>query len=194
MAETPESKSSKNKYKSEQCDDEMTFEECEMAILRQAVKKTEEIKKTEMANKDEVFKMIGILEKFLIRKKLVCYGGTAINNILPKEAQFYDKNTEIPDYDFYSMNALQDAKELADIYYQKGFTEVEAKAGVHHGTFKVFVNFIPMADITFLHPDLFRTIQKESIVVDKIRYAPADFLRMNMYLELSRPDGDISRW
>ena len=37
---------------------------------------------------------------------------------LPLEDQFYDKDIEIPDYDFYSPNALDDAKELADIYYK----------------------------------------------------------------------------
>ena len=53
------------------------------------------------------------------------------------------------------MTPLEDAKELADIYYKAGFEEVEAKAGVHYGTFKVFVNFIPVADITLLSPELF---------------------------------------
>ncbi len=31
-------------------------------------------------------------------------------------------------------------------------------------------------------------------MVNGIRYAPPNFLRMNMYLELSRPAGDVSRW
>ena len=65
--------------------------------------------------------------KIFLEKKCICYGGTAINNILPKHAQFYDKDVEIPDYDFYSSNALQDAKELADIYSEHGFLEIEAK-------------------------------------------------------------------
>ena len=41
----------------------------------------------------------------------------------------------------FSENALNDAKELADIYYKKGFIDVEAKSGQHHGTYKVFVNY-----------------------------------------------------
>ena len=125
---------------------------------------------------------------------MVCYGGTAINNILPLDDQFYDKDIEIPDYDFYSPNALDDAIELADIYYNAGFHEVEAKAGVHHGTYKVYVNFIPVADITYLEKSLFKRVQKEAIRVYGILYCPPNFLRMNMYLELSRPAGDISRW
>jgi hypothetical protein len=142
----------------------------------------------------EVKKIISIVEKFIADKKLVCYGGTAINNILPEDAQFYNKDIELPDYDFYSDNALDHAKELADIYYKAGYEDVEAKSGVHHGTYKVFVNFTGIADITQMEPDLFKAISKDAIVKSDIRYAPPDFLRMAMYLELSRPDGDVSRW
>ena len=62
---------------------------------------------------------------------------------MPKQDQFYNKDIEIPDYDFFSSNPVDDAKELADIYYQNGYEEVEAKAGQHYGTYKVFVDFIP---------------------------------------------------
>jgi hypothetical protein len=125
---------------------------------------------------------------------MICYGGTAINNILPSEDQFYNKEIEIPDYDFFTHNALADAKELADIYYKQGFEDVEAKSGQHHGTYKVFVNYIPVADITQLQKPIFNALKKDAIRVNGILYAPPNFLRMSMYLELSRPAGDISRW
>ena len=182
------------RYNTSLCEDTMTFHECELAILRHAVDETEQIQLQKMANSEEVKRMIVILEDFLKRKNRICYGGTAINNILPKIAQFYDRDLEVPDYDFYSKNALEDTKELADIYYKAGYDDVEAKAGVHHGTFKVFVNLTPIADITYLHPEFFDTIFQESIRVAGIRYAPPNFLRMNMFLELSRPAGDVSRW
>jgi hypothetical protein len=125
---------------------------------------------------------------------LVVYGGTAINAILPKEDQFYNRDIEIPDYDFFSPNALDDAKELCDIYVKEGFREVEGKPGVHEGTFKVYVNFIAVADITYLHNEIFKAIKRESIKRDDILYAPPNYLRMSMFLELSRPAGDVSRW
>jgi hypothetical protein len=187
-------KTHKPKYDTDLCDDKMTFQECELAILRHAVDESEKLQGQKVATSEDVKKMIKIVEDFLIEKKLICYGGTAINNILPKYAQFYDKELEVPDYDFYSDNALADAKELADKYYEAGYREVETKAGVHAGTFKVFVNFIPVADITFLHSELFEAIKRESITIAGIKYAPANYLRMSMYLELSRPAGDVSRW
>jgi hypothetical protein len=172
----------------------MTFQECELAILRQAVDKAEEIQGKNVVSSPEIKKIIGIVENFLRTKSLVCYGGTAINSLLPKYDQFYNKDIEIPDYDFYSPNALEDAKELVDKYVKEGFEEVEAKSGVHHGTFKVFVNFIPVADITFMPKELFNAIKREAIRVGGILYAPPNLLRMGMYLELSRPAGDVSRW
>ena len=176
------------------CDKKMTFQDCELAILRQAVDKAEERQGRKAANSPEIKRIINIVENFLRKKKLVCYGGTAINNILPKQDQFYNKDIEIPDYDFYSSNALQDAKELTDIYVENGFQEVEAKSGQHHGTYKVFVNFIPVADITNIPKELFNAIKREAVKVAGILYSPPNLLRMNMFLELSRPAGDISRW
>jgi hypothetical protein len=184
----------KDKYNTDLCNDTMTFQDCELAILRDAVDENDKVISEKIANSEEVKKMISILEDFLRKKHNICYGGTAINNILPKQAQFYNRDIEIPDYDFYSPTALDDAKELADIYHNEGFQEVEAKAGVHYGTYKVFVDFIPIADITFLHPEIFDSIKAEAIKMDGILYAPPNFLRMNMFLELSRPMGDVSRW
>ena len=65
---------------------------------------------------------------------------------------------------------------------------------MHPGTYKVFVNFIPVADITELVPELFKNLQKDSIIIDGIHYSSPNFLRMLGYLELSRPLGDTSRW
>jgi len=182
------------KYNTELCDNEMTFQDCELAILRHAVDDSETMQGQKIANSEDVKKIISIVEDFLMKKKLVCYGGTAINVILPKFAQFYNKDVEVPDYDFFSNRALEHAKELADIYFEAGYTDVEAKSGVHPGTYKVFVNFIPVADITYLEKEIFDAIQKESIKRSGIFYAPPNYLRMGMYLELSRPQGDVSRW
>tara|TARA_Y100000768_G_scaffold206226_1_gene155406 strand:+ start:1818 stop:3458 length:1641 start_codon:yes stop_codon:yes gene_type:complete len=171
------------------------FHKQELSILRKAVDKAEKLIANKNYNKPEqINNMIVILEDYLRKHKLICYGGTAINNILPVEDQFYNKDTEIPDYDFFSPNAIHDAKVLADIYYKNGYTDVEAKAGVHEGTYKLFVNFIPIADITYQDPEIYDAINNEAIMVDGILYAPPNYLRMSMYLELSRPEGDVSRW
>lgn len=172
----------------------LSFDDCQLAIVRSAVSKIEKTIGYRTTQLPSLQHIIKIVEQFIQSSKVVCYGGTAINNLLPKSKQFYNKNTDIPDYDFYSGDALKDAKRLADIYVKNGYTEVEAKSGQHHGTYKVFVNFIAIADITQLPDLLFSSIYETSIVVNKIHYAHPNFLRMSMYLELSRPEGDVSRW
>ena len=176
------------------CTDKMSFNECELAILRSAVENIEKKMGKEKIDNPEVSIIIGIVEDFIRKKKRICYGGTAINNILPEMEQFYDKDVELPDYDFFSPNPMKDAKLLADIYFRKGFKEVLTKAGIHEGTFKVYVNFFPVADITYLVPELYKNLLKKNIILGGVRYCPPNYLRMLMYLELSRPKGVPSRW
>jgi len=181
--------------KTKLCDESTSFSECELLILRLQIDKSEKKQKKiqRIEHSDELNDMFSIIETFLKRKRNVCYGGIAINALLPENDKIYTAD-ELPDYDFFSVNALNDAKELADIYVKHGYTQVEAKSGQHHGTYKVFVNFQGMADITNVPKGLFNVIKQRSVNVNGILYTDANFLRMSMYLELSRPAGDTSRW
>jgi len=176
------------------CDKSMSFQECELAILRSAVDLAEAKMGKRLVNTPEVQEMNQIVEDFLKKKNLICYGGIAIDALLPEQDKIYDKNIELSDYDFYSSNALEDAKELADLYAKKGYSEVVAKAGAHKGTFKVFCNFLGVADITSIPQELFDALKKDAVRVKGILYCPANFLKMAMYLELSRPAGQIDRF
>jgi hypothetical protein len=81
-----------SKYNTDLCDNDMTFADCELAILRHAVDESDEKKSKRLANAKEITEMINVVEDFLRKKHLICYGGTAINNILPKQAQFYNRD------------------------------------------------------------------------------------------------------
>jgi hypothetical protein len=172
----------------------LTFNECELVILRQSIDNAKFKTNQEELKSTEIKIIFDILEDFIKKKKLILYGGTAINNILPKRDQFYDRRYVLPDYDMYSYNALNDSKELVDLYSFHGFKECEAKSAIHEGTYKVYVNFIPVADITQIAKPLFDSIKKDTIEVDEMLHSPPNLLRMSMYLELSRPFGDVSRW
>jgi hypothetical protein len=176
------------------CNKNLTFEEKELELLRKSVDKGEKKLGKKIQQSNDIIDIIKILENFMRRKKVVCYGGTAINNILPFTDQFYDKDIEIPDYDFFSSKALLHSKELADIYVKHGYNEVEVRSGVHKETYKLFVDFIPIADITQFDAKIFKVLIKNAIRKEGIYYAPPDYLRLQTYNELSRPDGDVSRW
>jgi hypothetical protein len=134
-----------------------------------------------------------IIEEFISKKELLCYGGTAINKYLPKEKQFYEDN-DIPDYDCFSTNSLEDAKELTQILIQHNIINIEIKSALFKGTYKIFINFIPIVDITNIDKSVFLNVYNKSVKIDNLLYVPPNYLKISLYQELSRPLGDISRW
>ncbi len=163
-------------------------------MLLNAIKINEKYQKKNKLKKYTKPELFYNIEKFMLSKKLIGYGGMAINILLPKEKQFYEY-IDVPDYDFFSPNAKKDAVELS-IILSKTYNEieVEVKSAMNEGTFKIFVNFIPIVDITQIDYELYRNLLNNSIYNKGIYYAPYNYLRMSMYLELSRPLGDITRW
>lgn len=146
------------------------------------------------AQNPDLRKAIGIVEEFLKKTGRVCYGGQAINAQLPKKDQFYNLETSLPDYDFFSPDDKTDIKELVYALKAAGFSEISERIGIHEGTTKLFVNYTAIADITQMDPGFYERIHSKSVSVDGIRYADPVFLRMLMFLELSRPRGMLSRW
>lgn len=152
---------------------------------------------------EKYIEMYHITKEFIKEKNLILYGGTALNMALPKNLRFYD-NYELPDYDFFSYDAKNHAKELADIYAAKCYKFVEVRPGIHNETYKVYVDFQPVADITDIPQRLFidlletsmeerPTILKKNPSLD-MNIAPLSFLRLAFHIELSRPEGFIERW
>jgi hypothetical protein len=162
--------------------------------LESLVEEIELENSTRVATDPLVKKMLGVVEDFLKTHRVLCYGGTAINNLLPKDEQFYNPDQDIPDYDFFSETPQEHAALIADKLHALGIENVEVKPGMHLGTFKVFSAFHGVADVTHLDKTLFNRLWKDDVTVHGIHYVPPNFLRMSMYLELSRPKGDVSRW
>jgi len=137
---------------------------------------------------------LDIVYNFMKQHRVLGYGGTALNNLLPKSKQFYDPKVDVPDYDFYSETPQEHAKMIADMLAKAGVLNIEVKPGLHLGTFKVFADYVPVADISTLSKPIFVKLWNDSIVRDGVRYVPPNFLRMSVYLELSRPMGNVERW
>ena len=171
----------------------LTPNECELRIIRDSIDQNLTDQGPAMKRSPETARIYSILVDFLQKERVICYGGIAVNASLPKSAQFYGPN-DLPDYDALSVDAMSTAKRLVDIYIASGFSDAEARAGVHLGTYKVFVNFIGVLDLTDVPAHVFDVLETESVKKKNIRYAPPTWLRMAMHQELSRPLGDVSRW
>lgn len=145
---------------------------------------------TDIVSVDEASKY-KIVKQFIQKKGLKLYGGTAINSYLPKEEKFYNK-FDLPDYDFFSPDPWNDCVELADIFHQKGYKYIEARAGIHKGTYKVFVNMWPVADISYMPKKQFDMM--ETTTIDGIKVVSPFKLLESMYKEFSEPYANPARW
>ena len=163
-------------------------------ILAAAAKEAAEKIDYDKAHNEDILIAVSIVEEFLREKHRICYGGQAMNVHLPKQHKFYDPETSLPDYDFLTPTGAEDVAQLLRMFRKEGFVEISARQGIHEGTTKIYVNFMPVADITEINPLFYEIISKRSIKVSGITYMDADTLRMMMYLELSRPRGEVARW
>jgi hypothetical protein len=146
------------------------------------------------AHDEEILRAIDVVETFLRKKHRLCYGGQAINAHLPKRHKIYDPQYSIPDYDFFTPQQDNDIRYLSKMLRKAGFNEISAREGMHEGTIKIYVNYIPVADITSLDPKLYQLLSAREYRSEGISYMDANTLRMLMYLELSRPRGEVERW
>jgi hypothetical protein len=163
-------------------------------LVHAAAQEAAEYQERFAAEDTESRKIVDIMERFLRDKGRVVYGGAAINAHMSPANKFYDPRLNLPDYDFLTPDPLQDCADLIVTFRREGFIDVEAKFGIHEGTYKIFVNFRAAADITYMPPEYYGRIESDAVIIDGIRYASENYLRMNMYLELSRPAGMVSRW
>jgi hypothetical protein len=162
--------------------------------LRQIVHQAQIRIDLDTAQNPDLQRAIKIVETFLRKSRRVCYGGQAINVQLPQKDQFYNLETSLPDYDFFSPDDKEDVRGLIEDLKAAGFTEISKRVGIHEGTTKIYVNYVAIADITKIDEGFYDQINRKSVTVDGIHYADPVFLRMMMFLELSRPKGMLSRW
>ncbi len=146
------------------------------------------------AHDKEVLMGIRVVEDFLRKTGRICYGGTAMNSLLPDKYKFYDPNLNIPDYDFLTTDGEADLELIEQDLRREGFTEIGRRPGIHAGTMKLYLNYVPIADVTEINKDLYNMFKKKAKTIKGITYMDINSLRMMMYLELSRPAGEVERW
>lgn len=152
--------------------------------------KDEEMLQTKMK---EIKPVLKIVKNFFIEKKIIIYGGTAMNMYLPREKQFYDKY-DIPDYDGFNNNAKDTSIELINILKKKDYRFLMVKHAIHDGTYKVSWTFKDIADITNINQAEYDHIFKTSIKKNGLYLCNINLLKSNAYVELGMPKSSMFRW
>lgn len=173
--------------------DKATFQR-QIDLIKIAAAKADDVIHYEAAHDPEILRAIAVVEEFLRKKHRLCYGGQAINAHMPRRYKIYDPEKSVPDYDFFTPDQAGDIALLTRAMRRAGFTEISAREGIHEGTIKFYVNYNPVADVTAIDPALYKVLSRREFKSNGISYMDADMLRMMMYLELSRPMGEVTRW
>jgi len=149
----------------------------------------------------EYSNVIDIISRFVIKKKLILYGGLVINLALPKKYRFY-KDYTINDFDCFSKNQLRDSLELAKIIKKNNYKFIKIRKAKHDGTLKIYVYGKQIFDITIMPALQYNKLLKYTKKPEnKLKYynekyniIPIEYIKQNLYFELSRPEQSGWRW
>lgn len=131
---------------------------------------------------------------FLKNKRVILYGGVALNEILPPRLKFYDKNS-LPDLDMMSPDARKIASELVYYYKKTKHQAVSFTEALHKGTYKVFADGIQVIDITQCAETTYRKLRTHSSISSLgLMIAPLEYIRMTLHQMLSLPNDATNRW
>ena len=135
---------------------------------------------------------IDIVKKFIIEKKLIIYGGTAIDMALRLKGDRIYPDDLLPDLDFYSTNSVKDSYVLADKLFDAGFHEARAINALHTGTMRVdLVKNHFIADISYREQSVFDNIPY--LIYQEMKILHPDFQRIDLHYSLSFPLDKVPR-
>jgi hypothetical protein len=149
---------------------------------------------------DDIMAALHIVRAFIVNKNRILYGGMAIDLALKhaQEPGIYHADT-LPDYDFWSPDFMADSIELADILFAEANRlgvkwDVSAINATHATTRRVRINFIPVADITYIPPNIYNAAPTLTVLIaphvdvkTKVRIIHPDFQRMDIHRAFSTP-------
>ncbi|HVE12210.1 MAG TPA: hypothetical protein VNI01_02340, partial [Elusimicrobiota bacterium] len=126
-----------------------------------------------------------LVRAFAVERRLVVYGGLAIDFALRLRGERLYPDGARPDFDFFSPRSVDDAYDLADRLAAAGLPAVSAIRAVHVQTTRVRVAFRVVADLSFAPPAVFAELPVFEYA--GLRTLHPDFQRMDIHLSLCFP-------
>jgi len=126
-----------------------------------------------------------IVRDFIVERKLVLYGGQAIDFALRLKGSGIYPDYQTPDYDFYSPQSVDDAYDLAERLDAEGFKNVGAIPAIHVQTMRVKTDYIYVADISYAPPAVFAAFP--TVTYKGMRCIHPDRQRADMHLAFCFP-------
>lgn len=136
-------------------------------------------------------KAIEIVRNFIIDRKLILYGGSAIDYALRLRGSSLYKKDARPDLDVFSPNNTEDAYDLAEILHKAGFSNISAIRAIHVQTMRVRTDYRAVADISYMPKNIFD--KAPFLLFNEIRVIHPDYQRMDLHLAFCFPYNDPPR-
>ena len=157
-----------------------------LEVILENDKEYEDVAAKSIPHRNDVLGALDVVKKFIKKKKLILYGGIAIDYALKHAGHvgIYAEDA-VPDYDFASPNFYNDSNELADILAEAGYKNVSVINAVHITTRRVRVNYEFVADITYYPQNIFDVVP--TLEYDGLLFVHPNFQRMDMHIELCYP-------
>ena len=134
---------------------------------------------------DRIASALEIVREFIADRKLLLVGGMAIDYALRLKGDRIYSDTQMPDYDMYSPNHVQDAADLGEMLCKRGFPEISIIQAAHITTMKVRVDFEVVADITYCPADVFKTLP--FLTYENLRIIHPHYQMIDQHASLSAP-------
>lgn len=137
------------------------------------------------ADAEMLGRALEIVKQFIVERKLILYGGQAIDFALRLKGSGIYPDHQIPDYDFFSPQSVDDAYDLADRLAAAGFPHISAIPAIHMQTMRVGTNFVYVADISYVPAEVYEKLPTVSYA--GMRVLHPDYQRTDMHLAFCFP-------
>lgn len=136
-------------------------------------------------DKDTILNAQKIVKQFIIDRKLVIFGGLAIDYALRLKGSSIYYDQDLPDYDCVSYKNVDDAYDLGEILTSAGFDNVKVIRAKHVETMRVRVNLITVADIGYIPKKYFD--QYKYLKYDQLHILHPDIQRIDLHRAFCYP-------
>lgn len=128
-----------------------------------------------------------VIRDFIKKKKRIVYGGDAYNRLVkdkdPTDAIY--KANDRKDIEFYTPEPIQDLVELCNLLYEKQFPFVQGSQAQHDETYKVYVNFENLCDMSYMPRNVFSNMP--AITIDGILYTHPNWILVDIFRQYNDP-------
>jgi len=135
--------------------------------------------------RNNVNKAIKVIEDFIYEKGRIIYGGLALNEFIKlqnkNDAIYEEDSLQIPDYDIYTPEPINDLIYICNKLFNLGFTDVYGRSAVHNDTYTINLDSInsSIIDLHYVWKQQYNLIPKKKI--GKFFYTDPEFMYIDIY-------------